>query len=105
MSLSALLLDAASRHAERFALHIADERTTYADLTLSAFHIAARLLSLGAQREAVGIVGQRKQGSYAGVLGILYAGGHYAPLKSRAPLEKTPGVLRASNICLLVGGR
>ena len=103
MSLSALLLDAASRHAERFALHIADERTTYADLTRSALHFAARLLSLGAQREAVGIVGQRKQGSYAGVLGILYAGCHYVPLKSKAPPEKTLGVLRAANIRFLVG--
>ena len=64
MSLSALLLDAASRHTERFALHIADERTTYADLTRSALHIAARLQALGAQGEAVGIVGQRKLGSY-----------------------------------------
>ena len=103
MSLSALLFDAASRHAARFALHIADERTTYADLTRSALHIAARLRALGAEREAVGIVGQRKLGSYAGVLGIVYAACHYVPLKAKAPPDKTMALLRAANIRFLVG--
>lgn len=103
MSLSALLFDAACRHAARVALHIADERTTYADLTRSALHIAARLQALGAQREAVGIVGQRKLGSYAGVLGIVYAACHYVPLKAKAPPDKTMALLRAANIRYLVG--
>ena len=52
MSLSALLLDAACRHPECYALHIGEARTTYADLTRSALHFAARLQVLGAQREA-----------------------------------------------------
>jgi amino acid adenylation domain-containing protein len=103
MSLSALLFDAASRHTSHFALHIADERTSYADLTRSALHIAARLRALGAEREAVGIVGQRKQGSYAGVLGIVYAACHYVPLKAKAPPDKTIALLRAANIRFLVG--
>ena len=98
MSLCALLFDAASRHASHFALHIADERKTYADLTRSALHIAARLRALGAEREAVGIVGQRKLGSYAGVLGIVYAACHYVPLKAKAPPDKTIALLRAANI-------
>ena len=103
MSLSALLLDAASRYAESYALHIGETRTKYADLTRSALSIAARLHALGAQREAVGIVGQRKQGSYAGVLGIVYAACHYVPLKPKAPPDKTMALLRAANIRFLVG--
>jgi len=103
MGLGALLFENASRHAARFALHIADERTTYADLTRSALSIAARLQALGAQREAVGIVGQRKHGSYAGVLGIVYAACHYVPLKPKAPPDKTLALLRAANIRFLVG--
>lgn len=103
MSLSALLLDAASRHSERYALHIGEARTTYADLTRSALHIAARLRALGAQREAVGIVGQRKLGSYAGVLGIVYAACHYVPLKAKAAPDKTIALLRAASIRFVVG--
>ncbi len=103
MSLSALLFDAASSHHDRYALHLGDARTTYADLTRSALAIAARLQALGAQREAVGIVGQRKYGSYAGVLGIVYAACHYVPLKAKAPPDKTIALLRAANIRYLVG--
>jgi len=103
MSLSALLFDAAGSHPERYALHLGDARTTYADLTRSALSIAARLQALGAQREAVGIVGQRKPGSYAGVLGIVYAACHYVPLKPKAPPDKTIALLRAANIRFLVG--
>ena len=103
MGLGALLWDAANRHAERFALHIGQERTSYAALTHSALGIAASLQRLGARSEAVGIVGQRKLGSYAGVLGIVYAGCHYVPLKPKAPPEKTRALLRAAGIRFLVG--
>jgi len=103
MSLSALLFDVANRHRERFALHIADARTSYANLTRSALSIAAHLHALGAESEAVGIVGQRKLGSYAGVLGIVYAACHYVPLKPKAPPDKTLALLRAANIRFLVG--
>jgi len=103
MGLSALLFEAASRHAERFALHIGDERTPYAELTQSALHIAARLVHLGARSEAVGIVGQRNRASYAAVLGILYAACHYVPLKPKAPPDKAIALLRAANIRFLVG--
>jgi len=103
MGLSALLFEAASRHAERFALHIGDERTPYAELTQNALHIAARLVHLGARSEAVGIVGQRNRASYAAVLGILYAACHYVPLKPKAPPDKTIALLRAANIRFLVG--
>ena len=103
MGLGALLFAAASRHAERFALHIGQERTRYAALTHSALGIAASLLHVGARSEAVGIVGQRKLGSYAGVLGIVYAGCHYVPLKPSAPPEKTIALMRAAGIRFLVG--
>lgn len=103
MSLGALLFDAAARNAARFALHIGDQRTLYADLTRNALSMAARLQALSARREAVGIVGQRKYGSYAGVLGIVYAACHYVPLKPKAPVDKTLALLRAANIRFLVG--
>jgi len=103
MGLGALLFAAASRHAERFALHIGPERTRYAALTDLALGLAGSLAHGGARAEAVGIVGQRQLASYAGVLGIVYAGCHYVPLKPNAPPEKTLALMRAAGIRFLLG--
>ena len=103
MGLGALLFAAASRYAERFALHIGPERTRYAALTDRALGLAGSLAHGGARAEAVGIVGQRQLASYAGVLGIVYAGCHYVPLKPNAPPEKTLALMRAAGIRFLLG--
>ena len=105
MSLGAWVFESAARHNGLCALSIDKQSISYRELTQLALHIASALLAQGAQSEAVGIVGQRQLDSYAGVLGILYAGCHYVPIHPRSSPQKLIHVIQAAGIRFLVGAQ
>jgi len=103
MSLSTLVFESASKYKALYALQIDTHRVSYGELTQFALHIASALHAQDAKNEAVGVVGQRNLDSYAGVLGVLYAGCHYVPIHPKASMQKTIRVIRSAGIRFLVG--
>lgn len=104
-SLSRLLFERAAKHSSAEALRLPHRAFTYGELTARALSIASGLLRLGADRETIAIVGQRKAASYLGIVGILYAGCSYTPINpkySRARIEQT---LADAGIRFVVGSR
>jgi len=105
MSLGALVFKSAARHKDLCALSIDKHSISYRELTQHALQIASALIAKGAQSEAVGIVGQRQLDSYAGVLGILYAGCHYVPIHPKSSPQKLLNVIQEAGIRFLVGAQ
>ena len=70
-SLSKVMFEKACAYAPMEALRVNGRGITYQELNTRALTIAAALIECGAEREAIGIVGQRKVSSYFGVVGIL----------------------------------
>lgn len=105
MSLSALVFESAVKHSDLCALRIDQQSFSYNALNQLALQMANALIAQGAQSEAVGIVGQRQLDSYAGVLGILYAGCHYVPIHPKSSPKKICNVIQAAGIRFLVGAQ
>ncbi|MEI7707000.1 MAG: amino acid adenylation domain-containing protein [Chlorobium sp.] len=78
---------------------------TYAELSAKALSIAGALNECGAERETIGIVGQRTPSSYFGILGILFAGCNYVPINPKYNHQKLVAMLRAANVRYLVGDK
>ena len=104
-SLSNLLYKKASAYTSLEALRIRDRSISYQELSEQALIVAAALRDSGAERETIGIVGQRKASSYFGVLGILFAGCHYTPINPKYSEARVLAILREAKIRFLVGDR
>lgn len=105
MSLSVRLFEHASLHSDLDALKIRDRRISYGELNERSLRVAAALVECGAQREIVGIVGQRKASSYFGIAGILYAGCSYTPINSKYSEARILEMLKDAGIRFVVGSR
>lgn len=104
-SLAHQVFEACRHHAPLVALEVGERKLTYAELSERALLTAALLRDSGADREAVGIVGQRRISSYVGIAGILYAGCHYTPINPKYNKARIAAVLRDANVRYLVGDR
>ncbi len=104
-SLSRLVFDKANDYAGMEALRVQGRGITYQELNVRALTIAAALIECGAERETIGIVGQRKASSYFGVVGTLFAGCHYTPINPKYSEKRLLSILRDAKIRFLVGDR
>jgi amino acid adenylation domain-containing protein len=102
-SLAEAVVESAAQHPERVAIKIKNEVLTYGGLIEKSSQVANTLKEQGANKEAIGIVGQRHMASYAGVLGVLLAGCYYVPINPKLSKEKIISIINDSNIKLLVG--
>ena len=102
-SLAQAVAESAAKYPGRVAIKIKDEVLTYSDLMQKSAQVANTLKEQGANKEAVGIVGQRHMASYIGVLGALLAGCYYVPINPKLSKEKIISIIHDSNIKFLVG--
>ena len=85
------------------AVKIQDNTITYQELLDKAMQVAAALKNQGANKEAIGVVGQRHIDSYVGMLGVLLADCYYVPINPKLSEDKIVSIINDSNIKLLVG--
>lgn len=104
-SLSDLVFDRAAKYRSLEALRVAGRGLTYEELNARALRVAAALTVRGATGETVAIVGQRKVASYAGILGILYAGCSYTPINPKYSRSRISQTLSDAKIRFAVGAR
>lgn len=104
-SLSELFFEKANNYAFNEAIRVSGRTIAYQELNERALSVAAALIECGAEREAIGIVGQRKASSYFGVVGILFAGCHYTPINPKYSEARILSILRDAKIRFLVGDR
>jgi len=102
-SLPQSVVRAAMRHPEKDAIRIEGSALTYHELLCAASQVANILKDQGANKEAIGIVGQRHMASYVGVLGVLLAGCYYVPINPKLSEGKVVSIIRDSEIKFLVG--
>jgi amino acid adenylation domain-containing protein len=102
-SLAEAVLESALRHPEKTAIKIKDETLTYRELLYKSSQIANTLNGLGANKLAVGVVGQRHMSSYVGVLGALLAGCYYVPINPKLIKDKITSIFIDSKIKFLIG--
>ncbi|HEU4326187.1 MAG TPA: amino acid adenylation domain-containing protein [Roseiflexaceae bacterium] len=92
--LPALFAEQAARTPDRVALALGDQKLTYAELDARADALARRLRALGVRPETfVALYLGRSVDMIVGLLGILKAGGVYAPLDPDSPPERLQGIL------------
>ena len=104
-SLSELVFEKANDYAFMEAIRVRGRSIPYQELNERALSVAAALIECGAEREAIGIVGQRKASSYLGVVGILFAGCYYTPINPKYSEARVLSILRDAKIRFLVGDR
>jgi amino acid adenylation domain-containing protein len=105
LSLSGLLFERACVYSPLEAFSVRDRTVTYGELSARALAIAAALLELGADRETVAVVGQRKAASYFGIAGILFAGCSYTPINPKYSELRIARTLANAGVRFLVGSR
>ena len=98
-----LISDSVKLHHALVAVKIQDDTITYQELLDKATQVAIALKENGANKEGVGLVGQKHMSSYVGVLGILLAGCYYVPINPKLSKDKIISIINDSNIKLLVG--
>jgi len=98
-----LISESVRLHHDLVAVKIQDNIITYQELFDKAIQVADALKNQGANKEAVGIVGQRHMDSYVGILGVLLAECYYVPINPKLSKDKIVSIIDDSNIKLLVG--
>jgi amino acid adenylation domain-containing protein len=95
---------AAQRFPDRPALAVGGEEIMYADLLAQARGIAARLAAIdrGDGPPLTAVVGARRAGTYAGILGVLLHGHGYVPISPRYPAARNREILERSRCRVLV---
>ena len=92
-----------SHDENRPALKINERTISYRELIDKAMLVASGLKDLGANRETVGLVGQRKASSYIGLLGIIFSGCSFTPINPKYNPTRISDILVGSEIKFLVG--
>ncbi|MEU5839555.1 amino acid adenylation domain-containing protein [Streptomyces diacarni] len=101
-----LFEEQASRVPDAVAVVYGDERISYADLDRRANQLAHLLREHGIGPEvSVGVCMERSIETVVALLGILKAGGIYAPLDPEYPCERLAFMLKDSRVGLLVTDR
>lgn len=85
------------------ALEIDGRVISYGELIEKAMSVAAGLLENGAEKETIGLVGQRKASSYIGLLGIMFAGCSFTPINPKYNDSRIKALLDGSSVRFLVG--
>ena len=93
----------AMQHPENVAIRIETSALTYHELLSAASQVANTLKDQDANKEAIGIVGQRHMASYVGVLGALLAGCYYVPINPKLSEDKLVSIIGDSEIRFLIG--
>ena len=99
-NLVGLISESARLHHDLVAVKIQDNTITYQELLDKARQVATALKNHGANKEAVGIVGQRHMDSYVGVLGVMLADCYYVPINPKLSKDKIVSIINDSNIKL-----
>jgi len=102
-NLVGLMSESARLNHDLVAVKIQDNTITYQELLDKAKQVATALKNQGANKEAVGIVGQRHMDSYVGVLGAMFADCYYVPINPKLSKDKIISIINDSNIKFLVG--
>jgi len=102
-NIAGLISESVRLHHDRVAVKIQDDTITYQELLDKATQVAAALKEQGANKEAVGIVGQRHMDSYVSILGVLLAECYYVPINPKLSKDKIVSIIDDSNIKLLIG--
>jgi amino acid adenylation domain-containing protein len=88
---------------ERAALWVDGRELTYGELGARAARIAAWLVGHGVSRGArVGVLAQRSELAYAGVLGTSWSGAAYVPLHPRQPESRLWELIRRARLDALI---
>ena len=103
MNVASLILSKSKKFSSSTALKIENKVLTYDDLLEKALKIANVLQENGAQKETIGIVGQRKVASYIGLLSILTAGCSFTPINPKHNDVKIKSIIKGSKIRFLIG--
>ena len=103
MNVASLILSKSKKFSSSTALKIENKILTYDDLLEKALGIANVLQENGAQKETIGIVGQRKVASYIGLLSILIAGCSFTPINPKHNDVKIKSIIKGSKIRFLIG--
>ncbi len=102
-SLAQILTEVATQNSGRIAIKIKDETLTYHELLHKSAQVANTLKGLGANKVAIGVVGQRHMASYIGILGVLLAGCYYVPISPKLNKDKALSIINDSEIRFLIG--
>jgi len=102
-SLAKLVLASAKTYHDKIAIRIKSNSITYQCLIDKATQVALALINNGANKEAIGLVGQRHFSSYVGIIGILFSGCWYVPINPKLSKGKIISIINDSSIRLLVG--
>ena len=105
-SLDRLFDDIAERYGERVAIVDGEKRWTYREVQQHANAIAAQLREMGVGRETpVATFAPRSAELITAFVGILKAGGCYAPLDAQAPAERLAHVLADTAAPVVIASR
>jgi len=85
------------------AIKIDGRIISYGELVDKAMKVASGLVAVGAKKETIGLVGQRKASSYIGLLGIIFAGCSFTPVNPKYNPTRIASILDKSKIRFLVG--
>ena len=102
-SLAQILTEVATQNSGRIAIKIKDETLTYHELLHKSAQVANTLKGLGANKVAIGVVGQRHMASYISILGVLLAGCYYVPISPKLNKDKALSIINDSEIRFLIG--
>jgi D-alanine--poly(phosphoribitol) ligase subunit 1 len=88
---------------QALALFVADSRFSYGQLASLARRISGWLdLKIGERSGKVGILASRTLEAYAGVLGTLWSGAAYVPIKPDTPEDRVIRILQQTNLDALI---
>jgi|GEM_PF-1686050 len=103
LCLHQLFEESAARHPEAIAVEFANLKLTYAQLNQKANQLAHHLQSLGVKSETiVGLCVDRSLEMVIGLLGILKAGGTFAPFDPASPPKRLEFLFTEARISLLL---
>jgi len=95
--------EVASAHGDRIAVIDQHSRLTYADLSLRANQLAARLQEVGIKPgDMVGVMLGRSVDAVTAILGVIKAGGAYTPLDMTYPEERLAFMLKDADVRVVV---
>jgi len=98
-----LFFERGQKSAQEPALEVDGRVISYGELLEKALLVAAGLIESGADKETIGLVGQRKASSYIGLLGIIFAGCSFTPINPKYNDSRIKSMLGGSKIRYLVG--
>jgi len=103
MGITDQLFERITEYGNSPALEVDGSIISYKKLLERAMLVATGLVENGADRETVGLVGQRRASSYIGLLGIVFAGCNFTPINPKYNNSRIKSTLNGSKIRYLVG--